>query len=137
MKTGVFTVGPNVTSFRDHDYFDAAVFYYRVKAFNEEVTSTYSNVSSTLLVTGTDLSTTFQINLNSTTHRIDLLWIDDYVGDVGLKLFNALGKCVYQASEVKRSSEFRTSSAVDLHRGMYFFYMSTAHTVYSRKIWVK
>jgi predicted phage tail protein len=88
--TQVATVAANVTTYADTQVVSGSTYSYRVRAFNTEGNSAYSNVATAKVATPSAPST-LTATVATTGPRVNLAWRDTATNESGFEIYRATG----------------------------------------------
>ncbi len=132
--TQKFTLDEDITYFTDANIVPGTHFYYRVKAYNENVSSEFSNTFTIIIPINNLEENNFFFYPNPMQESINVKLNNDYYGLVNLTITNILGQILVNKQYDKNQKIFDEIININSSPGIYFLSLSLGTKIFQKKI---
>lgn len=134
--TREFFLNKDVHRFNDSEVVPGTEFFYRIRAFNDETVSDFSNTFSIVVPSINPHLDSDSLSLfpNPTKGLFYFRLNNSDSGLVNIRITNMLGQVVFDEEYIKKFSSFQEVIKITPSPGVYIVTLSTKNTIYQKKI---
>jgi hypothetical protein len=131
-----FFLNKDVHHFNDSEIVPGTQFFYRIRAYNDNTVSDFSNTFSIVVPTINPHleQAQFSLSPNPSNGEFHVKLISQDTGQVHIRIANILGQVIFDKKYLKTFSSFKKQIKITPSPGLYVLILSTKKKTYKKKI---